>query len=56
MDKTTHECNQKFQQSGRLCAAKWTGRPGPSAKTVQPVSFCIKTFAQNSPDTWLRHL
>jgi hypothetical protein len=22
MDKTTHECNQKFQQSGRLCAAK----------------------------------
>ena len=36
-DKTILEWNMKFQQSGCLCAAKRTGRPGPSAETVERV-------------------
>jgi len=34
----------KFQQSGCLCAAKRTGRPGPSAETVERVR---ETFVRN---------
>jgi len=33
-DKTIREWYMKFQQSGCLCAAKRSGRPGPSADTV----------------------
>ena len=36
-DKTICEWYMTFQQSGCLCAAKRTGRPGPSAETVQRV-------------------
>jgi hypothetical protein len=59
MDKTIYEWYKKFQQSGYLCTAKWRAWPGPSAETadsVQPVFFHVKMFAQNAPDTWLRHL
>jgi hypothetical protein len=59
MDKTIHERCKKFQQSGCLCATQWTGQLGPSAETVehvQPVSFRVKTFAQNALYTWLRDL
>jgi hypothetical protein len=58
-DKRIHEWYKKFQQSGCLCAVKQTGWLGPldeAVKRVQPVSFCGKTFVQNVPDTWLRHL
>jgi hypothetical protein len=34
-DKTIREWYMKFQQSGCLCAAKRTGRPGTSAETVE---------------------
>ena len=33
-DKTIREWYMKFQQSGCLCAAKRTGRPGPNAYVV----------------------
>ena len=33
-DKTIREWYMKFQQSGCLCAAKRTGRPGPWAQTA----------------------
>jgi hypothetical protein len=36
-DKTIREWYMKFQQSSCLCAAKRTGRPGPSAETVERV-------------------
>ena len=36
-DKTIREWYMKFQQSGCLCAAKQSGRPGPSAETVERV-------------------
>jgi len=36
-DKTIHEWYMKFQQSGSLCAAKRSGRPGPWAETVEHV-------------------
>jgi len=36
-DKTIREWYMKFQQSGCLCAAKRSGRPGPSAETVKRV-------------------
>ena len=36
-DKTIREWYMKFQQSGCLCAAKRSGRPGPSAETVERV-------------------
>jgi hypothetical protein len=41
-DKTIYEWYKIFQQSGCLCAAKRTGRPGPSAETVVRVR---ETFA-----------
>jgi hypothetical protein len=37
MDKTIRERYMKFQQSGCLCAEKRTGRPEPSAETVERV-------------------
>jgi len=43
-DKTIREWYMKFQQSGCLCAAKRTGRPGPSAETVERVR---ETFARS---------
>ena len=36
-DKTIREWYMKFQHSGCLCAAKRSGRPGPSAETVERV-------------------
>ena len=43
-DKTILEWYMELQQSGCLCAAKRTGRPGPSAKTVE----CVReTFVRN---------
>ena len=36
-DKTIREWYMKFRQSWCLCAAKRTGRPGPSAETVERV-------------------
>ena len=35
-DKTIREWYMKFQQSGCLCTAKRSGRPGPSAETEPP--------------------
>jgi len=43
-DKTIREWYMKFQQSGRLRAAKRTGQPGPLAKTVQRVQ---ETFVRS---------
>ena len=43
-DKTIREWYMKFRQSGCLCAAKRTGRPGPSAETVESVQ---ETFVRN---------
>jgi len=44
-DKTIREWYMKFQQSGCLCAAKRTGRPVPSAETVE----CVReTFVRRS--------
>jgi len=39
----------KFQQSGCLCAAKRTGRPGPSAETVERVRETFVRSPQKSP-------
>jgi len=44
-DKTIREWYMKFQQSGCLCAAKRTGRPGPSAETVE----CVRETFVRSP-------
>jgi len=43
--KTIREWYMKFQQSGCLCAEKRTGRPGPSAETVERVR---ETFVRNT--------
>jgi hypothetical protein len=49
------KCGKNGGNSSRVAAcALW-----PLAETiehVQPVFFCTKTFAQDVPDTWLRHL
>jgi len=45
-DKTIREWYLKFQQSGSLCAAKGTGRPDPSAETVERVR---ETFVRSLP-------
>jgi len=37
-DKAIREWYMKFQQSGCLCAAKRSGRPGPSAETVDLIT------------------
>jgi hypothetical protein len=44
-DKTIREWYMKFQQSGRLCAAKRTGRPGTSAETVERVRKMFVKFS-----------
>jgi transposase len=36
-DKTIREWYRKFEEMGCLCAAKRTGRPGPSPETVDRV-------------------
>ena len=48
MDKTICEWYKKFQQSGCLCAAKRTGRPGPSAETVEHVRETFVRSPQKS--------
>ena len=48
-DKTIREWYMKFQQSGCLCAAKRTGRPGPSAETVERVRETFVRSPQKSP-------
>jgi len=45
MDKTICEWYMKFQQSGCMCAAKQTGRRGPSSETVEHVQ---ETFVRRS--------
>ena len=47
-DKTIHEWYMKFQQSGCLCAAKQSGRPGPSAETVERVREAFVRSPQKS--------
>jgi len=41
-DKTIRGWYMKFQQSGCLCAAKRSGRPGPSAETVGRVREALR--------------
>jgi hypothetical protein len=50
-DKTIREWYKKFQQSGGLCTAKRTGRPGPWAETVERVQ---ETFVRCPPKSTLR--
>jgi hypothetical protein len=45
-DKIIREWYTKFQQSGCMCAAKWTGWLGPSAETVKHVQ---ETFVRSPP-------
>ena len=47
-DKTIREWYMKFQQSGCLYAAKRSGRPGPSAETVQRVREAFVSSPQKS--------
>ena len=46
----------KFQQSGCLCAAKRTGRPGPSAETVERVRETFVRSPQKSTHRASREL
>jgi len=46
----------KFRQSGCLCAAKRTGRPGPSAETVEPVRETFVRSPQKSTHRASREL
>jgi len=50
-DKTIREWYMKFKQSGCLCAAKRTGRPGPSAETVERVQ---ETFVRRPQESTTR--
>ena len=47
-DNTIREWYMIFQQSGCLCAAKRTGRPGPSAETVERVREAFVRSPQKS--------
>ena len=47
-DKTIREWYMKFQQSGCLCAAKRSGRPGPSTGTVERVREAFIRSIQKS--------
>jgi len=47
-DKTIREWYMKFQQSDCLCAAKRSGRPGPSAETVERVQEAFVRNLQKS--------
>ena len=46
----------KFQQSGCLCAAKRSGRPGPSAETVERVREAFVRSPQKSTTRASREL
>jgi hypothetical protein len=55
-DNTIRERYMKFQQSDCLCVAKRTGRPGPSAETVERVretfvkcSICHQGWKYRAP-------
>jgi len=52
-DKTIREWNMKFQQRGCLCAAKRSGRLGPSAETVERVR---EAFVRNPHVTKGAHI
>ena len=56
MDKTNLEWYMKFQQSGCLCAAKRTGRPGLSAETVESVQETFVRSPQKSTHRASREL
>jgi hypothetical protein len=43
-DKTIRKWHMKLQQSGCLCTVKQTGRPGPSAETVECVRETFVKF------------
>jgi hypothetical protein len=47
-DKAIREWYMKFQQSGCLCVAKRTGRPGPTAETVERVQETFVRSPQKS--------
>ena len=47
-DKIIREWYMKFQQSGCLCAANRSGRPGPSAETVERVREAFVRSPQKS--------
>ena len=51
-DKTIHEWYIKFQQSGCLCAAKRTGRLGPSAETVERVRETFVRIDRGRTEIW----
>jgi len=55
-DKTIREWYMKFQQSGCLCAAKQSGRPGPSAETVKRVREAFVRSPQKSTNRTSREL
>ena len=55
-EKTIREWYMKFQQSGCLCAAKRTGRPGPSAQTVERVREAFVRSPQKSTSRVSREL
>jgi len=56
-DKTILEWDMKFQQSGFLCAAKRTGRPGPSAvqRVWQELDYRID-FCRVTKGVHIEHL
>ena len=54
--KKIHEWYMKFQHSGCLCAAKRTGRPGPSAETVESVRETFVRSPQKSTTRASREL
>jgi len=56
IDKTISEWYMKFQQSGCLCAAKRTGRPDPSAETVERVRETFVRSPQKSTTRASREL
>jgi len=53
-DKTIREWYMKFQQSGCLCATKQSGRPGPSAETVERVreAFFVRSPQKSTTRTY----
>jgi hypothetical protein len=40
-NKTVRDWYRKFEETGCLCVAKRTGRPGPSPGTVDLVGVCM---------------
>jgi hypothetical protein len=47
-DKTIREWCRKFKETGYLCAAKRTGRPGSSTETVDPIRESFTRSPQKS--------